>query len=184
MDAAMFDRAAKTTGAVVAGVSKDQLDDATPCTGWSVRDLLNHLIGQYEAVASGAAGEKLTESTDYTAGDHVAAYEEAATRAREAFEAPGAAEKTFAMPWGDSPGQMVLGLAIGDAAVHGCDLAQATGQTISIDDDVAEAVYGMTTGMMEPKGKFPRGEWFAPPVDVPDDAPIRDKMLAYLGRQP
>jgi hypothetical protein len=53
-----------------------------------------------------------------------------------------------------------------------------------IDDDIAEAVYGMTSSMMAPLGDFPRGEAFGEPVDVPDDAPIADKMLAYLGRQP
>jgi uncharacterized protein (TIGR03086 family) len=184
MDVAMFDRAVQTTGAVVAGMTPEQLDGATPCPEWSVRDLLNHLIGQYEAVATGAAGEVLTGEADYTAEDHVAAYYAASVRARDAVAAAGALEKKFAMPWGETPGQMVLGLAIADTAVHGCDLAKATGQDIAIDDDVAEAVYGMTTGMLQPGGKFPRGDSFADPVEVPDDAPIQHKMLAYLGRHP
>lgn len=185
MDVEMFDRAVKTTHGVVAGISKDQLDSGTPCPEWDVRELLNHLIGSFQAVASGAAGEVLDPmATDYTADDHVAAYEAATARARDALSAPGALEKTFAMPWGDTPGQMLLGLMIADTVVHGWDLARATGQEIAIDDDVAEAVHGMTTGMMEPHGKFPRGTSFGPPVDVPDDAPIQDKMLAYMGRQP
>ncbi|HEX2059075.1 MAG TPA: TIGR03086 family metal-binding protein, partial [Actinomycetota bacterium] len=158
MDVEMFDRAVKTTHGAVAGISRDQLDGDTPCTDWSVRDLLNHLIGSYEAVATGAAGEVLDPmATDYTAGDYVAAYEAASRRAREAFALPGALEKTFAMPWGEIPGQIVLGLMIADAAVHGWDLARATNQEYAPDDDVAEAIYEMTTGMMEPRGKFPRG---------------------------
>ena len=185
MDIAMLDRAVKTTHPVVAGISKDQLSGDTPCTEWTVRDLLNHLIGSYEAVASGAAGEVLDpNATDYTATDHVAAFEAAAERARDALSAPGALEKKFAMPWGETPGQAVLGLTIADTAVHGWDLARATNQGIAIEDDVAETVYGMTTSMMEPRGKFPRGTSFAPPVEIPDDAPIQDKMLAYLGREP
>jgi uncharacterized protein (TIGR03086 family) len=79
---------------------------------------------------------------------------------------------------------MLIGLMIAETTVHGSDLARATGQEIAIDDDIAEAVYRSTTGMMEPHGKFPRGTSFAPPVEVSDDAPIQDKMLAYLGRQP
>lgn len=184
MDLEMFDRAVQATGGVVTAISTDQLDRATRCTEWSVRDLLNHLIGQYEMVAAGAGGEAMAEERDYTSEDHVAAYYAASVRARDAFAAPGALEKKFAMPWGETPGEMLLGLVIADTAVHGSDLAHATDHDLAIADDVAEAVYGMTTGMLEPKGNFPRGPHFAPPVEVPDDAPIQDEMLAYLGRQP
>ncbi|HEX2196482.1 MAG TPA: TIGR03086 family metal-binding protein, partial [Actinomycetota bacterium] len=150
-----------------------------------VRDLLNHVIGTFEAIAAGAGGEVLDgTSTDYTADDHVAAYEAATARALEALSAPGALEKTFPMPWGESPGRTVLGMTLADTAVHGWDLARATGQDYAVDDDVAEAVYGMTTGMMEPRGKFPRGTSFGPPVEVPAGASIQDKMVAYLGRRP
>jgi uncharacterized protein (TIGR03086 family) len=93
-------------------------------------------------------------------------------------------EKEFAMPWGPTPGSAALGLALADAVVHGWDLARATGQEIVIDDDVAEAVYGMTSSMMQPQGSYPRGDSFAEPVDVGGDASPRDRMLAYLGRDP
>lgn len=184
MDVAMFDRAVQATGGVITGISLEQLDGPTPCTEWSVRDLLNHLIGQYEAVATGATGEVLKEERDYTTEDHVAAYYAASVRARDAVAAPGALEKKFAMPWGETPGQMVLGLVIADTAVHGTDLAKATGQAIAVGDDVAEAVHGMTLKMLQPSGDFPRGDSFAEPVEVPDDAPIQHKMVAYLGRRP
>ncbi len=42
----------------------------------------------------------------------------------------------------------------------------------------------MTTSMMEPKGSFPRGDAFKDPVQVPADAPVADRLLAYLGRRP
>ena len=185
MDAAMLERAVQATGKVVAGTSKEQMDDATPCTEWSVRDLLNHMIASYEAVAVGGGGEPSgTGATDFTAGDHVAAYEAASARAIDALAAPGALEKTFKMPWGDTPGQVLLGLMIADTAVHGWDLAKATGQETPVEPDVAEAVFGSTTGMLEPQGKPPRGGSFAAPVDVPGDAPVHDRMLAYLGRRP
>ncbi|MEA2452775.1 MAG: hypothetical protein QOG04_1485 [Actinomycetota bacterium] len=100
------------------------------------------------------------------------------------FQQPGAIEKTFPMSWGDSPGSVVLGLALSDAVVHGWDLATATHQDYEIDEDVAQACYGMVTSMMEPKGDFPRGDSFAEPVEVPDDAPTADKLIAYLGRKP
>ena len=38
-------RASDQVAAVVARVSDDQLDDPTPCTGTSVRVMVNHLLG-------------------------------------------------------------------------------------------------------------------------------------------
>lgn len=185
MDVAMFDRTVQATGGVVAEITPEQFEGATPCTDWNVRDLLNHLIWQYETVAAaGSGGTPPAPDTDYTAEDHVAAYYSSSVKARDAFAAPGAMEKKFAMPWGETPGQALLGLVIADTVVHGWDLARATGHDLAIADETAEAVYGMTSGMMEPNGNFPRGSAFAPPVEVPPDAPIQDKMLAYLGRRP
>lgn len=186
MDAGMYERALKRTGEVVANTTPGQLGDSTPCGDWDVRTLLNHIVAGCVTFAAGGSGEKvsMSDGTDHLGDDHVAAYEKASADAAAAFNAPGAIDKNFTLPWGDTPGQMALGLAVADAAVHGWDLAKATGQPADIDDDIAEAVYGMTSSMMKPLGDYPRGESFGEPVDVPDDAPIADKALAYLGRQP
>ena len=53
MDAGTYQRALYATKAVVAGTRKEQLDDPTPCSDWSVRDLLNHVINGCLAWASG-----------------------------------------------------------------------------------------------------------------------------------
>lgn len=186
MDASMYERALDRTRAVVAGTRRDQLADPTPCTDWDVRTLLNHIIGGCITMAEGAEGRPVPMSgpEDHSAEDHVAAFDRAARAALKAFQSPGALEREFTLPWGSSPGSAALGLALADAVVHGWDLAQATDQEIVIDDDIADAVYGMTSSMMQPNGPYPRGDSFAPPVDVPDDAAPAEKLLAYLGRVP
>ena len=137
-------------------------------------------------MAAAGAGETFDFSNppDFTAEDYAGEYDRNAKSSIEAFRAPGALESEFPLPWGPTPGHVALGLALSDAVVHGWDLARATGQELQIDDDIAETIYGMTTGMMEPKGKFPRGDFFGPAVDISDDAPVQDRMLAYLGRDP
>ena len=186
MDAAMFGRTLERTREVVAGTRPDQLGDSTPCPDWNVHQLLNHLIGGCLSAAAGAKGvaESMSEVIDRVEGDHLAAYDRASQAALEAFKEDGALEKKFTMPWGETPGSAALMLAIADAAVHGWDLAQATDQKMTIDDDIAEAVYESTSSMMEPKGNYPRGDSFAEPVEIDEDAPAPDRMLAYLGRQP
>jgi uncharacterized protein (TIGR03086 family) len=182
----MYERALDRTRKVVGGVGRDQLDDPTPCTDWKVRDVLNHLINGAKAFAAGGRGEKLdfNSLSDNTSGDYVAAFESATDDALKVFREPDAQEKQFTMSWGDSPYAACLGLAIADAAVHGWDLAKGTDQEATIDDDIAEAVYAMTSSMMEPKGQMPRGKSFAPPVEVEEDASSSDRALAYLGRTP
>lgn len=186
MDAGMYERALTRTGKIVSGTSREQLDDPTPCTEWSARDLLNHLIGGCLTFAAGAKGEArpMDDGTDHCAEDHVAAFEQASRSSLEAFQEPGALERKFKMPWGDSPVLAALGLALADAVVHGWDLAKATNQVLEIDEDIAEELHGMTSSMMQPKGDYPRGDSFGEPVDVPDDAPAADRLLSYLGRQP
>jgi uncharacterized protein (TIGR03086 family) len=185
MDAEMYGRALDRTQEVVARVRREQLSDPTPCTEWDVRTLLNHLIGGCVSFAAGADGRAVDmDGTDHASGDYVQAYERAAADARAAFAVPGALEQEFTLPWGQTPGSAALGLAVADAVVHGWDLARATDQALPIDDDIADAIYGMTSSMMQPKGSYPRGDSFAEPLDVGDDATPTDRMLAYLGRQP
>src|SRR4051794_28967150 len=53
-------RATELTANVVAGVKPDQLDSPTPCTEWTVRDLINHMVGASELFASAGEGERST----------------------------------------------------------------------------------------------------------------------------
>jgi uncharacterized protein (TIGR03086 family) len=182
----MYERALERTGKTVAGTSRDQFSDPTPCSDWDVETLLNHIIGGCLTFAAGAEGRRVDAMGEprLTGQDHVTAYENAARAALAGFRTPGALERDFTLPWGDSPGSAALGLALADAAVHGWDLARATGQDATIDDDIAEALYAMTTQMMEPTGRFPRMTAFKEPIEVGDDATPAEKLLAYLGREP
>jgi len=181
----MYERSLARTGTVVAGVDRERFSDPTPCDDWDVEKLLDHIIGGCLTFAGGGSGEPVDamQERGFSTKDHVAAYQEAAASALETFRAPGALEGTLTLPWGDTPGPTALGLALADSAVHGWDLAVATGQKLEIDEDIAEAIYAMTSSMMAPKGDFPRMTAFKDPIEVDDEAPAQVRMLAYLGRR-
>ena len=89
MGAELLDRAYEATGAVLAGVTRDQLDLPTPCASWKVRDLLNHVIAGgyfFAAVASGEEPTPRAERPDYSAGDFHASFADGSARARAAGE--------------------------------------------------------------------------------------------------
>ena len=185
MDVDMLERSLQRTGAVVSNIDAGRLGDPTGCPEWTVGNLLAHVITGFHSMAAGAESKvvEMSEDTSHLGDDHLAAYREAADAALRAFERPGAMDKTFTLPWGDTPASMALFLAVTDATVHGWDLAAATDQERDVDDDIAEAIHSMTTSMMEPLGSYPRKGAFARPFEVPDDAPIQERMLAYLGRR-
>ena len=72
-------------------------------------------------------------------------------------------------------------VALNEVQMHGWDLARATGQPYEVDDASAEAVLPIVT----PTGDDSAREgMFGPPVDVPEDAPLFDRVLGLAGRNP
>ena len=184
-----IEKAFATTRSIVANVTPDQYGDATPCASWTVRDLLNHIVEGANwfalCVNGGAAPDPdPTHGFDYAAGDPLASYDEGAAASVAAFGAPGAQEALIALPFGQLPGAMFMGIATNDMVTHGWDLAKATGQPYEVDADLASAMLTHMQGLAEPlRGPDGVGAW-GPAVDVAEDAPALDRLVAYLGREP
>ena len=181
----MLERQLPKTDAVVANITPDQLSLPTPCTEWNVENVLDHLIGGCITMGSAARGEKsgAIGEPGNVGDDHVASFRKAAAEAQDAYRSADL-DTPFEFPWGQTPSDMALHLALADLTIHGWDLATATGQTFEPDEDIAEEIYGFVTGMMVPKGKMPRGDNFKDPIEVGDDAGATERLLGYLGRQP
>src|ERR1700757_3887315 len=54
-------RALESTGAIVAGIPKDRWHDSTPCAGWDVRALVNHVVSGNLWAAELAAGAAIDD---------------------------------------------------------------------------------------------------------------------------
>ena len=181
----MYERAIPKTDAVVSNIGSDQFGMSTPCTDWDVQHVLDHLVGGCITFGGGARGEKLGAISEQgnLGSDHVAAFRDASRSAADAFKSADT-DKDWDYPWGQSPPDAALHLAIADMTVHAWDLAKATGQDFEPDDDIAEETLGFIRSMLQPEGKMPRGDSFADPVDVGDDAPAVHRLVAYVGRKP
>lgn len=179
-------RALEETGLLVARVGPEQWALPTPCTLWDVRTLVNHLVSENLWVAPLVAGRTIAEVGDRFEGDvlgddPVEAYEASATDCDEAFAAPGALGAPIAVSYGPVPGADYCGHRLLDLVVHGWDLAVATGQDATIDPELAERCWEV----VEPQLAFLEASGvFGPPVAVPADAPVADRLLGALGRTP
>ena len=187
--AGLLARALDATGDLVAGVRPDQWEAPTPCTGWSVRDLVNHFVGGNHMFAGILRGGQLAppaqaakaRSADHLGDDPVAAYRQSGRALQDAFAQPGVLEQMFPSPVGTVPGVVVLHLRITELLVHGWDLARATAQPAALPADLAEQELLFTRGKLAdiPADRQP----FAPPQPVSADAPAIDRLAACLGRR-
>src|SRR5918995_3829169 len=142
----LHDRALAATRRYVAGVGGDQWTSQSPCEGWDVRELVNHIVSGNFWAGELARGKTIDEVGDRFDGDVLgadptAAYDESAGAASDAFHAPGAMEAPCAVSYGPVPGEVYLGHRLIDVLVHGCDLANATGQDTTLDPELVEACW-------------------------------------------
>jgi uncharacterized protein (TIGR03086 family) len=187
---ALMAAAAAEAARVVAGAAKaansKTLEQATPCSDWDLRTLLNHMIlwTSYSAERR-AYGESVAEelmSKDFTAEPGYAqAYQAQIAKAVDAWSKPEAWEGDRNMMGGATPAADIAAMLIAEMVLHGWDIAQATGQDYHCDDAVARNVLKT----VEAQGElFRQYQGFAAIVPVPDEATAFDRALALSGRDP
>lgn len=168
------------------GVRADQLDNPTVLPDWSVRDLLNHMVGQNLFFAKVARGEPAgvpgpSGPADLFGDDPAATYREATAKAREAFSHQEALDRTLSVPAGEMTGEQFWAVIFTEALIHGWDLARSTGQDATFDAGIAAAAYEVLSPIAD--GQRELG-FYGPEVPVPSDAPIQDRLLGLVGRSP
>ena len=178
---------AVTTG-IVEQVRPDQLGLPTPCAGWTVADLLRHMVGNNNGFAAAALGEPpsadIWDGVDVS--DPVAEFAASAERVNDAFASVEPLAGTFAvLGYGDVPAGQAVGMHFIDYLTHGWDVAVSIGVDPGLDPDACQAVLDIGAGwpLDSPKIWGP-GTAFGYRVDVPADAPVADRMLGFLGRSP
>jgi uncharacterized protein (TIGR03086 family) len=183
----VLEQQAGRTGKLVAGVTPDQLSASTPCPGFDVRTLLNHMVGGYLLMVRAAKGETTPggDMPDVIGDDPTSAYERSSADLIETFRAPDVLSRTFNLGGTEVPGDQALGIAIMEAVVHGWDLATATGQDATIDPSLATAMLQtLRDGGLIESFRNPKGDPFGPEVAVDANTSPSDKLVAYLGRTP
>jgi uncharacterized protein (TIGR03086 family) len=181
----IHERALGATGAIVDRIAGDQLELPTPCDGWSVHELLNHVVGGNYWAAELANGKTIAEVGDRLDGDTLgadphAAYRESARLAGAAFDAAGAMDAPCAVSYGPVPGSVYCGHRIVDVVIHGWDLARATAQDTTLDPELVDAI----AAIVAPQIDMLNGSgMFGTTVTVGAHADAQTRLLALLGRQ-
>jgi uncharacterized protein (TIGR03086 family) len=170
---------------IISAVSRDRYDEPTPCTDWSVGQLINHMIGgltMFRDVGIDGQADPALFSRDLIGEDATASFDAAGAAALEAWGADGKMAGTASLPFGEFPAAFALQLPAMDMVVHGWDLAKATGQEVNWDRDlIAETLAFCEATFTTPEF---RGNDFAPAVELDGDPDDLSRLVAFLGRQP
>ncbi len=169
---------------LLAELSPDDLALDTPCAGWTVRDLLEHMVYTARMMDAGARDAPFRAVADEN--DLVASYRIANGQFTATFEADGTLDREMEIKGygGKHRGLDLVAVHYVDNLVHWWDLKSALGQDATLDPDLARAAYRIVSRYpTTPEFRGPQGA-FAQPVDVPDDAPLTDRVIALTGRAP
>lgn len=168
-------------------VGDDQWDLATPCTEWSVRDLVNHLLLGTRMTVQLLAGSTRDDvvaglDDDLVSADPVGEFVALADQMEAGFGAADGLTGTVDHPMGEIPRQMFIGFRMIDNAVHAWDLARAIGADDQLDADLVSQLWDdiqPQASMLAETGIFGQGA----SGDVGEDAPTQTRLLDVLGRQ-
>ncbi|GGT41856.1 TIGR03086 family metal-binding protein [Nonomuraea spiralis] len=184
-------RSVRATADLVATIKPADLDLPTPCTGWAVRDLLEHQIVQnhgFALAASGARSELPSWRPSPLGEDPVAEYAASAQAVVAAFAADGVLDRSFFLPeirdGGPFPAAMAIGFHFIDCVVHDWDLAKALGVPPNVEDDLAEAALPLAAQVPDTPVSRGAGKAFLAGVEPGEDATALDRVVAMLGRSP
>ncbi|MEO7837477.1 MAG: TIGR03086 family metal-binding protein, partial [Acidimicrobiales bacterium] len=179
---ALHEGALDATGRIIARVRQDQLTLPTPCAEWDVGLLIEHLVDGNEMFTA-AVVDRTSRPTAPEVDDPFDAYARSTEAVRQAWRQPGVLTREITGPFGTLPGHVVVRMHFVDHLVHGWDLAKATGQDTTIEERLATAAYEEMTAALDASSRGP-GSPFGPEVPCSRDAPVHERLMAFLGRHP
>jgi uncharacterized protein (TIGR03086 family) len=179
--AGQLGRAFDAVAGLISSIRAGQWSAPTPCTDWTVRQMVNHLIGMNRVFAALLADQPPPPrpSADHVEDDPVGAYRDSAAALQAAFSRPGVLERTYHGPLGTATGAERLQIRLYDLLAHGWDLAQATEQPAGLPDDLAEQSLAFARTQLTEQARPGR---FGPAQIVAGRAPAIERLVAFLGR--
>lgn len=162
----------------LAAMTPDKWSAPSPCTDWTARDVVVHVINTHRRVRA-SLGDVSAAEVDPE--DHLEAQWSSATAAiRDALADEALASKTVGGMFGEQPFEALVGrLLIADTLIHTWDLARATGQDERLDEDAASKALEFLSPIDE---AIRRPGGFGPKLEPPPGADAQTRLLAFAGR--
>jgi uncharacterized protein (TIGR03086 family) len=161
---------------VMLALTADHRELPTPCSDFTVHDLVEHLIGSMRALG-GIAGADIAEEIEASsAEDYIAQATESALAAWRARGVEG--EVPFG--GGSAPAALPAGILSLEFFIHAWDFARATGQRFEASDQLTAFVTDLAEQIIQPDNRGD-GKGFAA-IATPANDDAVSKLMAFTGR--
>ncbi len=176
--------------ALLDNVTEDQLTAPTPCNESRLGDLIDHVDGLSMAFTAAAMKNTLEGGSQGPSADASRLGADWRIRIPTRLAALAEAWRHEAAWVGmsragglDLPAELAGVIALNEVIVHGWDIAAASGQALVWEPHLVQAAYGFVRASVAANPQGTPG-LFGPPVAVPDDAPLIDRLIGLTGRDP
>lgn len=173
----LLERSLGYTRVALADVGPDDLDAPTPCAGWTLARLLQHMEDALDAFTEAAAGQVQVDPAGQGV-DRVDTLREKACTLLGAWTE--ARRGTVAVGDRQLQAPLLVETAALEIAVHGWDVAQATGARTPIPDELARGLQPVAARVVRPAD---RGSRFGPARRPHVPTSPTDALLAFVGRR-
>jgi uncharacterized protein (TIGR03086 family) len=183
---ARHERAVRLSIDAAEAASGASLSIETPCAGWDLQALLDHMGTQNRGFAAAArGGNDPAVWVVHRAVDPIGDYVRSAHDVVEAF-AECQARTVFLpeIPPGHFPAATALGFHLIDSVVHAWDVARSVGHVIDLDSDLAPTALRIAEAVPTGRARLRAETAFAPALEVADTTTTLTRILAILGRSP
>ncbi|MFE6862317.1 TIGR03086 family metal-binding protein [Nocardia sp. NPDC057668] len=175
-----YGRLSTAFAAKIEGVAPDGWGDPTPCDEWNVRDLVGH-VTRMCAVHLSMVGRRLGPGPTVEQ-DPLAAFKHASDRIADDLADPVRSQAIFDGRFGRWTFAEAIDRAVcNELAIHGWDLARATGQDERIDPSELPKLWASLKMVGDKAIRNPRVS--GPEIPVDPDADEQNKLLSYVGRK-
>lgn len=175
---------------ILSAIADGQLAYPTPCPGYDVAGLIDHLVEagrRAVALGRGQAPPPGDESPHVELADAPAQLREAASQAAAAWADELALSSKFTMPWGEEyDAATLVDMYVAELAGHSWDLACATGQLDRLDPSLALPALEGARALVKPQYRDMVGPGvpFGAEVTPPAGADEWERLAAFMGRDP
>ncbi|GAB3709566.1 TIGR03086 family metal-binding protein [Mariniluteicoccus flavus] len=179
----LLPRAARIATDVIERIPDGGWADPSPCEGWTVRDVVNHLTAEHLWVPRLLGGATIEEVGDDFDGDvlgeaPVDAWSEAITRSLQAWRSADP-EQQIQMSYGAASAAEYANQMLVDLVVHAWDIARGAKIPVTLDPECVEACLAYEEPRVDPDGV----EGLFGPSRTPRSGAPADRLLAMVGRE-
>lgn len=176
-----LDDAAEEMRRAIAGSLSTKLDVHSPCEGWTVRDVINHVVtGNLRTLAWTYEEDGPRNEADHLVGDPLGAFDASFLQVRARLADLSARGVPVRTPFAVLSAQRLIDMRSTELTVHAWDVARATGQPTDFLPELCERLAAIARADIE--GLDRAASPFGAEQGPPPGASAADRLAAFFGR--